>query len=36
MFITIVKLMAFKVLFAITAYNDLDINQIDIKRTFIY
>lgn len=28
--------MAFKVLFTITAYNDLDINQINIKIAFLY
>lgn len=31
-----VKLVAFKVLFAIAAYYDLDIDQIDIKTAFLY
>lgn len=31
-----VKLMRLRVLFAIVAYYNLDINQIDIKTTFLY
>lgn len=31
-----VKSMAFRVLFAIVAYYDLDIDQIDIKTVFLY
>lgn len=36
MFVAIVTPMTFKVLFAITAYYNLDINQIDIKTAFLY
>lgn len=36
MFAAIVTPMTFKVLFAITAYYNLDINQIDIKTAFLY
>ncbi len=35
-FAAMVKLMAFRVLFAIAAYYDLDINQKDIKTAFLY
>lgn len=31
-----IKLMAFRILFAIIAHNNLDIDQIDIKTTFLY
>lgn len=35
-FAAVVKSIAFKVLFAITAYYNLDIDQIDIKTCFLY
>lgn len=35
-FAAVVKPMAFKVLFAIAAFLDLDINQIDVKTAFLY
>lgn len=35
-FATVVKLIAFRVLFAITAYYNLDIDQIDVKIAFLY
>lgn len=35
-FTVVVKLMAFRVLFSITVYYNLDINQIDIKITFLH
>lgn len=35
-FAAVVKLMAFKILFAIAAYFNLGINQIDIKTGFLY
>lgn len=35
-FITVVKLIAFKVLFAIAAFLDLDIDQLDVKTVFLY
>lgn len=35
-FATVVKSIAFRVLFAITTFYDLDINQIDIKTVFLY
>lgn len=35
-FLTMVKPMAFRVLFAIAAYYDLDIDQIDVKTAFFY
>ncbi len=35
-FAAVVKPMAFRVLFAISAYNDLDIHQMDVKTTFLY
>lgn len=34
--VAIIKLIAFRVLFAISAYYDLNINQIDIKTAFFY
>lgn len=34
--IAIIKLMAFRVLFVIVTFYDLDIDQIDIKTTFVY
>lgn len=36
LFTAVIKLMAFKVIFTITIYYDLDINQIDIKTAFLY
>ena len=35
-FAAVVKPIAFRVLFAIAAYYDLDINQIDVKTAFVY
>lgn len=35
-FATIIKPMAFRVLFAIVAYYDLDIDQLDMKMAFFY
>ncbi len=35
-FATVVKPMAFRVLFAIAEYYDLDINQMDVKTAFFY
>ena len=35
-FTTVVKPMAFRILYAVTAYFDLDIDQIDIKTVFLY
>lgn len=35
-FAAVVKPMAFQVLFAIAAYYDLDINQMDVKTAFLY
>ena len=35
-FAALVKLMAFRVLFAIAAYYDLDIDQMDVKMAFVY
>lgn len=32
----VIKLIAFKVLFTITAYFNLDIDQIDVKTLFLY
>ncbi len=36
MFAVIIKLMVFRVNFVITAFLDLNINQIDIKTAFLY
>lgn len=36
MFAAVDKPMEFQVLFAITIYFDLDINQIDVKTAFLY
>lgn len=35
-FAAVVKLMAFRVLFAIAAFYNLDIDQIDVKTAFLY
>ena len=35
-FAAVIKSMAFRVLFAIAAYYDLDIDQMDVKTAFLY
>lgn len=35
-FATMIELKAFQILFAFTTFNNLDINQMDVKTTFLY